>query len=172
MEDHNKENVFFIADTHFWSERILHYENRPFKTIEEMHETMISNRNNTVWENDIVRFLWDIWDDSFISKLNWKKYLVKWNHDTEEIDYYRKIWFIEVYDLPIIFENFWILSHEPLYVNANMPYANIFAHVHQNPMYKTISEQSFCVSCDRIWFKPISFSEIKDKINEYKTDYF
>lgn len=85
-----------------------------------------------------------------------------------ENEYYRELWFIEVYDMPVIFQNFWILSHEPLYVNANMPYANIFAHVHLDPKYKTVSEQSFCVSCDRIGFKPISFAEIKAEIQKQK----
>lgn len=168
MERCSDEKVFFIADTHFGSEKIFHYENRPFESVDEMNKVIVDNWNKTVWENDVVRFLWDFWDDSFFSKLNWKKYLVKWNHETKENDYYRKLWFIEVYDLPVIFENFWILSHEPLYVNANMPYANIFAHVHMNPMYKTVSEQSFCVSCDRIDFKPISFAEVKKRINECK----
>ena len=162
------ERIFFIADTHFWSENILHYENRPFKSVNEIDETIVSNWNNVVWENDIVRYLWDIWDVSLVNKLNGKKFLVKWNHDTKDNEYYRKLWFIEVYDMPVIFQNFWILSHEPLYVNKNMPYANIFAHVHLDPKYKTVSEQSFCVSCDRIWFKPISFAEIKVKINNQK----
>ena len=162
------ENIFFIADTHFWSEKIYHYENRPFKSVEEMNETIVKNWNNVVRKSDIVRFLWDFWDDSFFSKLNWKKYLVRWNHEIKENEYYRKLWFIEVYDIPVIFQNFWILSHEPLYVNANMPYANIFAHVHLDPKYKTVSEQSFCVSCDRIGFKPISFAGIKTEIQKMK----
>lgn len=168
MQNIPDEKVFFIADTHFGSERILNYENRPFDSVEAMNNGIVKNRNSTVWESDIVRFLWDFWDDSFFSKLNWKKYLVKWNHETKENEYYRKLWFIEVYDTPVIFQNFWILSHEPLYVNANMPYANIFAHVHLNPMYKAVSEQSFCVSCDRIWFKPISFAKIKAEIQKMK----
>jgi calcineurin-like phosphoesterase family protein len=134
--------------------------------VEQMNESIVNNRNDTVSENDIVWFLWDLGDNSFFSKLNWKKYLVKWNHETEDNKYYRELWFIEVYDMPVILDNFWILSHEPLYVNANMPYANIFAHVHLDPKYKTVSKQSFCVSCDRIGFKPISFSEIKRNISE------
>lgn len=121
-----------------------------------MDDALVNNWNTIVSDNDIVFHLWDIWDDSLVSKLNGKKYLVKWNHDTKDNEYYRKLWFIEVYDMPVIFQGFWILSHEPLYVNANMPYANIFAHVHLDPRYKTASEQSFCVSCDRIGFKPIT----------------
>ena len=168
MENMSDDKIFFIADTHFWSEKIFHYENRPFESIDEMDEVLIKNRNAVISDNDIVYHLWDIWEASVISKLNGKKYLVKWNHDGKDNGYYRKLWFIEVYDIPVIFQDFWILSHEPLYVNKNMPYANIFAHVHLDPKYKTVSEQSFCVSCDRIGFKPISFAEIKSEINNQK----
>ena len=168
MHNISDEKVFFIADTHFGSEKIFRYENRPFDSVSEMDESIVDNWNNTVSENDIVWFLWDFGSDSFFPKLNWKKYLVKWNHEWEDNDYYRRLWFIEVYDMPVLLDNFWILSHEPLYVNANMPYANIFAHVHLDPKYKTVSVQSFCVSCDRIWFKPISFAEIKEEIHKMK----
>ena len=48
----------------------------------------------------------------------------------------------------------------------NMPYANIFGHVHANPIYKDFSEQSFCVSVERINYTPVSFDEIKRVIAE------
>ena len=42
--------------------------------------------------------------------------------------YIEKYGFEKVYDTDIIIDGFWILSHEPKYVNKNFPYANIFAH--------------------------------------------
>ena len=42
---------------------------------------------------------------------------------------------------PIIIDEWFILSHEPLYTNTNMPYANIFGHVHGNPEYSNFSKQ-------------------------------
>jgi calcineurin-like phosphoesterase family protein len=48
MEKFSDEKVFFIADTHFGSEKILHYENRPFESVEKMNETLVINWNNTV----------------------------------------------------------------------------------------------------------------------------
>jgi len=58
-------------------------------------------------------------------------------------------------------ETFWILSHEPLYVNENMPYANLFGHVHNSPLFKDFSKQHYCVSVERTEFAPISFEEVK-----------
>lgn len=86
------------------------------------------------------------------------------NHDTQSENYYREIGFESVSRYPIIIENFWILSHEPLYINKNMPYANIFGHVHGNPIYKDFSPQSFCVSAERINYTPLDFNTIRKEI--------
>ena len=67
---------------------------------------------------------------------------------------------MDKYDYPIIIKDFWILSHEPLYVNKNMPYANLFGHVHNSPIIKTCSEQHYCVSVERINYTPISFDDV------------
>ena len=48
MEKYSDEKVFFIADTHFGSEKIFHYENRPFVSVEEMNEIIVDNWNNTI----------------------------------------------------------------------------------------------------------------------------
>lgn len=82
--------------------------------------------------------------------------------------YYRDAGFTEVYDCPVIIKNFWILSHEPLYVNTNMPYANLFGHVHNSPIFKTFSNHHYCVSIERIDCMPISLDEIILKIQENK----
>ena len=158
------EKVWFIADTHFGDENILRYENRPFNSVKDMDSTLIQNWNNIVNEKDIVYLVGDIGDDEIIPSLHGIKYLIKGNHDTKSNEFYRKSGFTEVYDKPIILDNFWIISHEPMYVNENMPYANIFGHVHNSPMYNTYSKQHYCVSLERINYMPIGFDEIKGKI--------
>lgn len=161
-------SIFFIADTHFGDENILRYENRTFENVAEMNRVMIENWNNLVKEDDVVYVLGDFGANgqevSVLSRLNGVKYLVKGNHDEKPNDYYRDAGFKEVYDHPIIIENFWILSHEPLYVNSNMPYANLFGHVHNSPLFKTYSNQHYCVSVERIDYMPISFESIAAKI--------
>ena len=156
--------IFFIADTHFSDERIFRYENRPFKDVEEMNAKMIENWNNKVNEDDILYLIGDVGDETKISQLNGRKYLIKGNHDIKDNEEYRKCGFIEVYDMPIILDDFWILSHKPLYVNENMPYANSFGHVHNSPMYRTFSKQHYCVTVERINYSPISFKDIKREI--------
>ena len=165
--------IYFIADTHFSEDNIISYENRPFENSTEMNEEIISRWNDVVKEEDSVYILGDFGADgheaSILNQLNGNKYLVKGNHDVQSNEYYRSVGFVEVYEYPIIIKNFWILSHEPLYVNTNMPYANLFGHVHNSPIIKTFSSQHYCVSVERIDYKPISFEEIVLALEKQKS---
>lgn len=166
--------IYFIADTHFGEDNIRKYENRPFKNVKEMNSILIEKWNETVSHKDEIYLLGDFSNnenENILLMLRGMKYLVKGNHDVKPNDYYRRIGFIEAYDKPIILDGFWILSHEPLYVNENMPYANIFGHVHNSPLYKTYSRQHYCVSVERIDYKPISFEQIKKIIKERENQY-
>lgn len=161
-------SIYFIADTHFSDENIIQYENRPFQNITQMNNEIIYRWNCVIKNNDIVYILGDFGAEkneySILSQLNGNKYLVKGNHDKYSNEYYRHTGFIEVYDMPIILNEFWILSHKPMYVNKNMPYANIFGHIHNSPMFHTYSNQHYCVSVERINHTPISLNEIIQKI--------
>lgn len=161
--------IFFIADTHFNDEDIIKYDNRPFKTVTEMNQAIIDNWNDVVTENDIVYVVGDLGKISatYLVELNGTKYLIKGNHDNMPNQFYRDLGFEEVYDHPILLDTFWILSHEPMYVNENTPYANIFGHVHTNDIYKTISARGHCVCVERINYTPISFDTIKTNILNY-----
>ncbi len=165
-----KSKTFLIADTHFGHKNVIKYENRPFSNVAEMDGTLITNWNSTVDMNDTVFMLGDF---SFYNKtktieicrqLNGKKILVMGNHDNESYRFYLDCGFDEVSRYPILYQNFWILSHEPIYINENMPYANIYGHIHNNPSYNNYSSQSFCVSVERINYTPIDFEEIKSNI--------
>ena len=162
------EHIYFIADLHFGDDNIRRYENRPFQNTGQMDEELIRRWNTAVTAKDQVYVLGDFGADGkeheVLEKLNGIIFLVKGNHDTKSSEYYRNAGFQEVYDLPVIFSDFWILSHEPLYVNRNMPYANIFGHVHGSPVYSDYSSQHFCVSAERIDYTPILMEKIMEKI--------
>lgn len=164
--------TYVIADTHFGDNSIIKFENRPFRSAEDMDAILIANWNKVVDKNDKVLVLGDF---SFYGKekttticklLNGEKFLIIGNHDEENEKYYYECGFSGVSRYPIIYNDFWMLSHEPIYVNESMPYANIFGHVHSNPIYKDCSSRSFCACVERISYTPIRFSEIQKRIKE------
>lgn len=98
------------------------------------------------------------------NKLKGKKTLILGNHDTASIRTYYDAGFEFVSKYPILYNDFYILSHYPQYIQNNCVYANIFAHVHNNPTYTDFSSRSFCVSAERIGYMPIDFDEIVSKM--------
>ena len=162
--------TYFISDLHIGDANIIKYENRPFNNVYEMNNKLVSNWNSVVTDEDTVFIVGD-----FISDLNSFEYLSRFkghiklivgNHDIPFLEEYKKYKNVEVIIYPIILENFWIISHEPMYISEQMPYANIFGHIHNNPMYKTVSSRSYCVCVERNGYIPIEFEYIKKMVME------
>lgn len=159
-------NVWFIGDTHFSHSNIIKYCNRPFRDVFEMNEAMIDNWNKVVRKEDKVIMNGDFalcGKDKIIEigqRLNGCKTLILGNHDGASLKTYYEAGFEYVSKYPIIFEDFYIISHQPQFVQSNGVYANIYAHVHDSPEYTDCSSRSFCVSVKRINYTPIEFNEI------------
>lgn len=161
---------YIIADTHFFDDNIRKYENRPFKSVSDMNESLIKNWNTTVEnEDDEVFVVGDFFSDcatdeqvlKVIMSLKGKIILIRGNHDSDRlVDLYKRA-NVSVIEYPIILDEFFILSHYPMYVSEQMPYANVFGHVHNSPTYQTVSKRSACVSVERLGYKPVSFNIIK-----------
>ena len=167
---------YFIADTHFGDGNIIRYENRPFASVQEMDTAMITKWNQVITDEDTVYVIGDFSayqdeekDRELLKQLNGKKILITGNHDTHRIPAeWRALGFMECSPWPIVYQGFFLLSHEPLYINSNMPYANIYGHVHGNASYKDASPQSVCVSVERIDYQPITLDEVMRRIKGSK----
>jgi len=162
------QNVFLISDMHFGHSNIIKYENRPFKSVVEMDETIIGNWNKAVQRDDKVFILGDVSfygvdkTKDIIEKLNGYKTLIIGNHDKDRsLKWWRDTGIQEVYQYPIIYNQFYILSHEPVYLSVNMPYANIHGHIHH---LKYADNQYFNVSVECIDYTPINFETAKEII--------
>jgi len=163
--------IFLIADTHFGHGPIIGYENRPFADVADMDQQLMDNWNRTVEPEDTVLMLGDfaVATDQRIRELlealHGRKTLIMGNHDRSRPPaWWQEAGFELVCPYPIVYENMLLLSHEPLYVNANMPYVNIFGHVHGNPAYKDVSGQHMCVSCERIGYAPVLLEQVRERI--------
>lgn len=83
-----KDRTYWVtSDLHLGHKNILKYEDRPFKNVEEMDETLINNWNETVQPNDIV---FNLGDFAFfngqkiietLEQLNGEQLFIFGNHD-------------------------------------------------------------------------------------------
>lgn len=115
---------YFISDTHFYHKNIIDFDQRPFKTVEEMNETIINNWNTVVKPNDDVYILGDFcWTTAqsneyskLITTLKGHKHLILGNHDPKNMTATQKDWFASVSNLKELAENkqHIILCHYPM----------------------------------------------------------
>lgn len=83
--------IFYISDLHICHTNIIEMCNRPFDSLEQMHEDMISKWNSVVSKNDVVRILGDVGFPrnqaevdailKVVRRLNGNKTLIEGNHD-------------------------------------------------------------------------------------------
>ncbi len=166
MED----NVFITSDLHFYHKNIIKYcpkfrEN--FHTLEEMNEYILKQfdelpagsiviNNGDLYLNSSKKF-----DDIIYlvdrMKANDKQlWLIMGNHDREMAAYMKDapsddsrevllaLGFDKVYDYPILIEDKYLLSHEPVYMHPNSNIINIYGHTHD----LAIDEDYFNRDCE------------------------
>ena len=163
--------IFLISDTHFDHKNILKFEEhfRPFKDVNEMNETLISNWNKTVGPNDEV---YHVGDFAFGNKferigkrLNGHKYLVLGNHDnTNNIQMYMDAGFSEFYGM-VKLDNY-ILTHCPMHDTELMYYPgkkNVHGHIHSRLVFdKNKPNLDYInVSVELTGHKPIALDELE-----------
>lgn len=158
------------ADPHFYHTEIIVYENRPFKNIHEMNETIIHNWNEIVHKHDKVFVLGDFALKAtkeqvaeILRRLKGFKILIKGSHDDKSNKWWREAGFHEVSEYPILVDNFYLFSHEPCYINKNMPYVNIHGHLH-NKRIDDLQYINMCVELHE--YKPINFDIIKESFKK------
>lgn len=141
-----KNKICFISDLHFGHNNIIRFDNRPFQSVEEMDETLISNWNNKINKNDTVYILGDIsWYSKdktaeILSTLKGNKYLLTGNHDNKLIKHdIIKKQFVEIspyMEIRIPYNNIQnqqvILSHYfiPLYNGIYRGAIHLYGHSH------------------------------------------
>ena len=78
--------LFFTADTHFGDHRTLNIHRRPFGTVGEMDEALVTSWNAVVTPEDVVWHLGDVARRPadvaiLLSRLNGTKHLIRGNND-------------------------------------------------------------------------------------------
>lgn len=122
---------YYVSDLHFFcrsqtNDGDVNYDNRPFASVEEMHEYMLQRWNQKITNADTVYILGDIAmrgkNDKLIAlfaQLRGKKVLIKGNHD-DLTDYRYKQLFDDICDYKELTDNFdgkaykLVLCHYPI----------------------------------------------------------
>ena len=155
--------TFITSDLHFGHANICRYCNRPYD-MKAPNKNPANSPLLKQMEEDILQMFdqlpeeCDIWNlgDIFFFQGNPKDapigeyrrivhrmkgigkrrrlYLVLGNHDVLYTSIYRALGFDEVYNAPVIIEDKWILSHEPVYLGLNSPFVNLYGHTHDKPI--------------------------------------
>lgn len=134
---------FYIADLHFGHHNIIRYDNRPFKTTEEMDDALIKNWNKAVSNEDCVWILGDIswYDDDktvqIFKRLNGTKILIKGNHDNIKRNSELAKCFTSIQDYAEFYfdkKNKVVMSHYPiLFWNGQFRDSiHLYGHVHNS----------------------------------------
>lgn len=142
----------YISDLHLCHENVIKFDNRPFKSLDEMHEIILQNWNNKVNDNDTVYILGDFCmskdkDDwiKFLSQMKGKKIIVKGNHDRIVNDgnirkYLNGVYeFVEVKDsgFRLILSHYPIIFHRGAY---NPDIYMLYGHIHNTREYDFIKK--------------------------------
>jgi len=163
-------SVYIWSDLHLGHDNVINYCNRPFKNSEEMDNLLLENWRNTVRKSDTIINLGDVIIGGhgkynkdnltkLINTLPGYKILIMGNHDSSHSEnYWKDIGFNEVYKYPIIYKEWYILSHEPIFLNNKMPYLNIHGHIHDKKYDQNCYRN---VSVEQTDYKPLDFLSIR-----------
>lgn len=175
--------IWFTSDWHLNHFNIIRYTSRPFKTLEEMNNTIISRFNERVDEDDLVFFVGDFIfksgsnrgegekdkADNFREKLKCKNIIfIEGNHDKAGKNSLRT----PIRNLVIKHGGKLInLVHNPEFCNINYP-MNIVGHVHEKWQFKRYRKGMDFTDCVNVsveqWnYYPITINEIQQAYSSW-----
>lgn len=175
----------FTADTHFGAKRALELSRRPYKTVEEMDEDIISLWNSIVKPNEEVWHLGDFGNYEIVKRLNGNIHLIIGNYEQKDIDegketkesllsygfasiedyHYLKI--DDNFDIPNI--DYLKLVHKPSDCDMNNPKVfNLFGHIHGRQLCKKFGLD---VGVDGHHMRPIDAKDVSFFVVAIKEHY-
>ena len=169
-------NTYVIGDHHFEHKGIVKFERGEFSGTKEHDNYIIKRHNMVVSSGDLTYFLGDVGDKgslaSNLSRMNGRKRLIIGNHDKYSRGFYLDCGFEEVYDHPIFYNKFLILSHEPHPMAGNY-YINAHGHLHGARLADDFHYQ--CMSAKNIGYTPVKIENLylkqQNKLDRVKTKF-
>ena len=160
--------IFLCSDHHLGDTKICHYlddngnKNRPYDTIDEMHESIVELHNSVVTRSsDKVIYGGDVVIDKsyfpILGLMNGKKRLVRGNHDIFADKLYYQ-YFQQIHGVKVIADRKVIITHIPIHSTCiKEGWINITGHLHRrvidDPRYR-------CICLEQTEFKPVELDEV------------
>lgn len=180
--------IYFISDTHFNHSNIINLNNRPFTSLNHMHQTLITNWNAYITDYDEVYILGDFSykgtveeTTKVLKQLKGQKYLIIGNHDTyladDNFDKSLFKWIKDYYILDYKGQKF-VLFHYPIleWQGFFTGAIHLYGHVHnctkhpeQQARLEILGPRAFNVGVDVNNFFPVSINDILNKANNEET---
>lgn len=142
----------YISDWHYGHNNILAFDNRPFKTVEDMNAALVERWNAAVHPGDTVYVLGDMfWCNmqeaiSVLNQLNGQVFLIKGNHDRCSDGRFLKKFvkvteYLEVEDS----DRKVVLCHYPIPCFKNHYYGwyHLYGHVHNSFEWNMMEHDRF-----------------------------
>lgn len=163
---------YYISDLHLFHENAIRFDQRPFESVQQMHDTILKNWNNRVMNGDYVYILGDVSmrgknEDliAFVARLKGRKVLIRGNHD-DVSDYRYQQLFAEICDYKEIHDSIGkekyglVLSHYPIFSWKNMGRGKIllYGHTHvsaEDQFYQQCLKQMKENDCRHVYDKDL-----------------
>ena len=182
---------FYISDIHINHFNVLNcdgssnFDGRPFKTFDEMNETILNNINRVCSEDDDLYILGDLLWKVNDKPINWVKqikprlHLIKGNHDKINLEY--KKLFVEICDYKEVKDvtngkqYHVVLFHYPImfWNGMHRNWIHLYGHVHnsfEEDIYQNIIKQlndkhnfncqAYNVGCMHWNYTPVTLEQI------------
>ena len=163
--------VFFISDTHFGDANVIRTCRRPFASVAEMDEALVSRWNACAGPNDTIYHLGDFCfrafpgADAYLRRLNGRIHLIAGNHDDETVARHARF-FASVSQIREIEERGHriVLCHYPMreWNGSWNKVWHLFGHVHGRLDHEPRG-YSLDVGADAHGFRPWSLDEIEEQ---------
>ena len=160
--------VFFTADTHFVHANIIGYCRRPFVSVEDMDEEMITRWNAVVKPTDEVWHLGDFAKGNdparYFNRLAGEKHLILGNHDQANRHVLQLPWASQhVIETVSVEHTLIVLFHYPMraWPHGARGALHAFGHVHGE---LADTDRSVDVGVDHWDFTPVTLRRMRERM--------
>lgn len=165
-------NTYFTSDNHFGHARVIEYAKRPFSSLDEMNEAMITQWNSVVRPGDQIYHVGDFAlckpkdACNIVRRLNGQKFIVWGNHDRalrKDASFLGHwAWTKDLAEVTVADQKI-ILCHYAMRVWNKSHYGSWQLYGHSHGSLKDDPHAlSLDVGVDEWNFTPVSFEEIRD----------